>query len=174
MLGIAAAELRWSTVTAVHEAGAGQASYTTEFAFENAGDRPVTIESVRTSCGCTAAELEKTVYRPGEAGVIAATFSFGSRTGRQVKHITVRTDAPGSPATTLTMRVTIPRVLAMQPRSLVWRAGNAAGPRRMEIEVLAGEVQTLALAGGRIGGYTAPRSASTPRMKPVGQASRGS
>jgi hypothetical protein len=49
----------------VHDAGPGQASYTAEFAFENAGDEPVTIESVRTSCGCTAAELEKAVYRPG-------------------------------------------------------------------------------------------------------------
>jgi len=51
------------------------------FAFRNAGDAPVTITGVRTSCGCTAAALEQKTYAPGESGRIDVRFGFGARTG---------------------------------------------------------------------------------------------
>lgn len=41
-----------------------------EFQFTNTGDKPLLINNVITSCGCTSAEWSKDAYQPGEKGVI--------------------------------------------------------------------------------------------------------
>ncbi|PYJ77295.1 MAG: hypothetical protein DME69_10995, partial [Verrucomicrobia bacterium] len=47
------------------------------FKYQNAGDKPVRFKSVRTSCGCTAAQTQKEEVPPGEKGEITATFNIG-------------------------------------------------------------------------------------------------
>src|SRR5689334_11783533 len=61
----------------------------TKFTFRNAGPSPVTIKSVKTSCGCTTARLEKNLYAPGETGEVVTRFNFGDRKGAHRKLITV-------------------------------------------------------------------------------------
>ena len=79
------------------------------FAFTNTGEHPGTITSIRTSCGCTTATLDKKTYAPGpgnighpgtpdapgESGEITVIFAFGDRVGKQHKRITVRTSEVG-------------------------------------------------------------------------------
>jgi len=50
------------------EAAPDQDEAVASFGLVNSGRTPVTIESVTTCCGCTTAELERTVYEPGERG----------------------------------------------------------------------------------------------------------
>ena len=63
------------------------------FKFTNEGDKPLVIEKVQTSCGCTGAASDgKKEYAKGESGEIKITFNTQGRSGHQEKHITVITN----------------------------------------------------------------------------------
>ena len=55
----------------------GDKEVVAEFNFKNVGTTPVTIRDLTTSCECTAAELAKRTYAPGEAGTVKAVFTPG-------------------------------------------------------------------------------------------------
>ncbi len=65
-----------------------------EFPFVIQGDEAIRIKKVQPSCGCTTTELDKTVYQPGEQGVLRATFNPERRNGEQHKAITVYSSDP--------------------------------------------------------------------------------
>ena len=142
MLGITGstwAELAWVTSEVQLEALAG----TTEplhakYPFTNTGDVPLTITAVKPSCGCTTAELEKTVYEPGESGVIRVAFEVGDRVGEQVKEVVIRTDDLASPVTTLTLRVDIAERIELSPQLLLWAPGEAREPKHLTLTAAAG------------------------------------
>jgi len=99
------------------------------FKYENKGDAPVHIKSVRPSCGCTTAALAKNDVAPGEKGEITATFNIGDRTGVQVKTVTVETDDTKAPQTVLTFKATIAQLLDLQPSFVYWQANEAPQPK---------------------------------------------
>lgn len=94
------------------------------FRFTNTGDKPVTISSVQSSCGCTTAVLAKNVYGPGESGEIKAVFTIGDRVGEQEKSIFVITDDARDRSLALALHVTIPELLHYAPRLLMWNVGE--------------------------------------------------
>jgi len=96
------------------------------FKYQNAGDKPVRFKSVRTSCGCTAAQTQKEEVPPGEKGEITATFNMGERTGTQVKTVTVATDDPANVTTVLTLKAVIPQQLEIAPTFVFWGQGEEA------------------------------------------------
>ncbi|PLX98637.1 MAG: hypothetical protein C0623_11545 [Desulfuromonas sp.] len=57
------------------------------FSFANAGDEPLLIDRVKSSCGCTAALLSSKKLAPGETGTIKATFDSSRFRGRVQKVI---------------------------------------------------------------------------------------
>lgn len=63
---------------------------TYEFTFTNTTKETVLITNVRPSCGCTAANYTKTPIKPGEKGMVAATYNASSP-GMFTKSITVTT-----------------------------------------------------------------------------------
>ena len=77
------------------------------FEFENAGSDLLIIKNVIPSCGCTAAELKKREYKPGEKGTIDAKFNTSGYNGQIVKTITVTSNDPDSPEIRLTIRGTL-------------------------------------------------------------------
>ncbi len=97
--------------------------------FTNTSDKPVKINNVSASCGCTTIKPSKDTYAPGEGGVIEASFNPQNRRGKEVKHVYVDTDFSASPRMELTFSVeTLPRVL-VEPMSLFLgekRKGEAA------------------------------------------------
>lgn len=105
----------------------------TKFTFRNAGPQPVTIKSVKTSCGCTTARLEKNTYAPGEKGEVAARFAFGERKGAHRKMITVTAD-DGSQQE-LNLVVFIHPVLTITPALVFWRVGQPAEARAVQLTV---------------------------------------
>jgi hypothetical protein len=96
------------------------------FKYENKGDTPVHIKSVKPSCGCTTAALAKNDVAPGEKGDITATFNIGDRTGLQVKTVTVETDDPKAPQMVLTFKAMVAQALELQPTFVFWQANEAA------------------------------------------------
>lgn len=104
------------------------------YKFSNVGDNPVAVRIVKTSCGCTTAELPKQLYKSGESGEIVAKLKLDGRQGLQVKTITVGTD-DGEPRQMLTMETFIPTVLKFHPAFVFWRRGEEPEAKTIEIQV---------------------------------------
>ncbi len=59
------------------------------FRFKNTGDKPLVIQNVRPSCGCTVAEQPNEPILPGKQGVIKASFNSEGRLGSNHKTLYV-------------------------------------------------------------------------------------
>ncbi|MFT4073740.1 MAG: DUF1573 domain-containing protein [Dysgonamonadaceae bacterium] len=68
----------------------------TEFTVINAGNAPLIINRVQTSCGCTTPEYTTAPILPGKKGVIKITYSTTGRVYTFNKKITVFTNVPDS------------------------------------------------------------------------------
>ncbi len=129
----ARAELKWDqTSIELHPAVADKQAIG-HFKYQNAGSKPVRFKSVRTSCGCTAAQTQKEEVPPGEKGEITATFNIGERTGTQVKTVTVETDDPANVTTVLTLKAVIPTQLEITPTFVFWGQGEAPKPKTIVV-----------------------------------------
>ena len=62
------------------------------FKFTNTGDAPVVISKVKTSCGCTVPEYQKTAILPGNSSEIKIKYAT-NRVGAFTKGITVTSNA---------------------------------------------------------------------------------
>ena len=67
---------------------------TYEFTFTNTTKETVLITNVRPACGCTAANYTKTPIKPGEKGMVAATFNAAA-VGQFQKSVTITTTENG-------------------------------------------------------------------------------
>ena len=126
---MAQAQLAWEKTEIELNPEPGADSTVATFKYENKGTTPVNIKAVRTSCGCTTAALKKNDVAPGEKGEIVATLKVGDRTGVQQKTVTVETDDPKTPATTLTLKANISQVLELQPAFVFWQANEDPKPK---------------------------------------------
>lgn len=73
------------------------------FTISNTGSGNLEIASVKTSCGCTVAELEDKSLAPGESTKVRATLSLKGKRGKQHKQIVVHSNDPQTPHYQLTM-----------------------------------------------------------------------
>ena len=79
----------------------GQFEAVFAFAVTNVSPTNVTIGSVHTSCGCTAARLPSSpwILAPGQGGEIGATMNLAGKYGTVIKTVTVISDAGSFPLT---------------------------------------------------------------------------
>lgn len=87
-----------------------------DFVFRNRGNAPLTINSVVTGCGCTAAFVEEEELPPGGEGRVKTTFRTEGRTGPQRKSIYVETNDPEQPRVTLRVVGEIKAQIEVSPR----------------------------------------------------------
>jgi hypothetical protein len=66
------------------------------YRFINSGAKPLIIERVQPSCGCTVAEQPEEPILPGKEGVIKASFNSEGRVGVNNKSILVFANTRGS------------------------------------------------------------------------------
>ena len=66
------------------------------FRFKNSGTKPLIIERVQPSCGCTVAEQPEAPIMPGGTGEIKASFNSEGRVGINHKKIYVYANTLGS------------------------------------------------------------------------------
>ncbi|MBN1158914.1 MAG: DUF1573 domain-containing protein [Bacteroidales bacterium] len=69
---------------------------TYEFVFRNAGNEPLLLNNVRSSCGCTVPEWSKEPIAPGEAGIIKVSYNTVI-TGSFSKSISIYSNAEKKP-----------------------------------------------------------------------------
>jgi hypothetical protein len=62
------------------------------FRFRNRGQTELVIREVRTTCGCTAALVERDRYRPGEWGTIRGTVDTVGKSGSIEERVYVKTN----------------------------------------------------------------------------------
>jgi hypothetical protein len=77
------------------------------FRFKNTGDKPLVIESVRPSCGCTVADPPKEPVAPGAEGVIKGSFDSNGKQGEQHKTLFVTANTRGTKDHELSFTVTV-------------------------------------------------------------------
>ncbi|MBI3303732.1 MAG: DUF1573 domain-containing protein [Deltaproteobacteria bacterium] len=88
------------------------------FRFTNQGGQDLRVESVKTSCGCTAAVISADVVPPGKEGTISATFDTSHFSGEKAKSISVYSNDPLQPVATLTLQGEITVEVAVEPAQL--------------------------------------------------------
>ena len=66
------------------------------FTVKNNGQGPLIITAAKSSCGCTIAEYTKEPIKPGESGVVKATYN-SARVGAFTKTVTVTYDGIADP-----------------------------------------------------------------------------
>ena len=104
------------------------------FEFKNLKDAPVTILHIKTSCGCTSAQLEKTVYEHGASGVIQVDIAMGSINGPVVRSLMVETDEKDEEKVVLLINVKNPSLVEIEPGQLHWSERDA-GKKFLTIRV---------------------------------------
>ncbi len=65
------------------------------YRFKNTGNKPLIIESVHPSCGCTVADPPKEPVAPGAEGIIKGSFDSNGKSGQQHKTIFVMANTKG-------------------------------------------------------------------------------
>lgn len=104
------------------------------FSFMNTGDRPLVLGELKPSCGCTALELDRDEYGPGEVGAIDVVWDTIGW-GRQQKTIEVHSNADGQPMTLLTIAATIEPFVRTEPALLDFGASDNTEERRLRFEL---------------------------------------
>ena len=66
------------------------------FTMKNGGETPVIITQAKSSCGCTVAEYTKEPVKPGETGIVSATYN-SARVGKFTKTVTVSVEGTDKP-----------------------------------------------------------------------------
>lgn len=84
-------------------------SVTCEFEFTNTSKKPLLIQDIRTSCGCTTPAYTKEPVLPGKKGTIKITYSTVGRVGSFDKRITVFTNEPDNVYTLSIVGEVLPR-----------------------------------------------------------------
>ena len=105
------------------------------YRFRNAGDVPLRIEKVRSSCGCTAALASAEIIAPGEQGEVKAVFDSTRFRGRVTKTIYLYTDDPVHRETHFTLSGEVLAKLVANPAKLVFDNLSPGVERKATIAV---------------------------------------
>jgi len=133
--GSAFGQLAWATTEQTFNSKPQDKEVVAKYKFTNNGTKPIKIQNVRTSCGCTTAALSKTDYAPGESGEIEARFTFSGRTGKQEKAIMVATSANPEQPTVLKLHVYIEETVKIEPEVVLWQVGEQPDPKVIHIAI---------------------------------------
>lgn len=110
---------------------------TAEFEFTNRTEKSITVAKVNPTCSCIAVKIKngKLQYAPGESGLIRAEFDMGNFSGTvdKVVAIWLDNDPDDQPTLSLTVRVHIPVLISLEPKSVKWEIGGKAEPQTIRI-----------------------------------------
>lgn len=124
------------TLREVH-AAADAKSVTADFEFTNRSDQTVEVAKYDAACSCMAVTISggKLRYKPGESGVVRAVFEMGNFSGTVDKQVALwlDKDPEDKPSITLKVRVHIPVLVALEPKTLNWPLGGEATPQAIRV-----------------------------------------
>ncbi len=138
-----AAGLEFTELLKEVNSAADATTVTADFNFKNTGDKPVTISKTDPGCSCLKVEVSggKLKYAPGESGVVRTTFDMGNFSGTVDKMVAlwIDDDPADKPSMTLTVRVHIPVLVALEPKTLKWNLGGKPEPQTIQIQMAEGQ-----------------------------------
>jgi len=112
---------------------------TAEFTFTNGGDKPVSIRKYDSGCSCIGLRVKdgKLSYAPGESGLLQADFELGNYSGSVDKVIALwlDNDPDSQPSHRLTVRVHIPVIVELEPKTLKWALDGDLAPQTIHIRI---------------------------------------
>src|SRR5205809_1705022 len=76
------------------------------FVIKNTGNADLQVIAARPGCGCTVADFDK-VVKPGQTGKVTAHVDTTNFTGPIAKTVTLETNDPSSPSSTLTIHAIV-------------------------------------------------------------------
>lgn len=138
-----AAGLEFTGMLKELNAAAEATTVTADFNFTNKGDKPVTITKSDPGCSCLKVQISggKLKYAPGESGVVRTTFDMGNFSGTVDKMVAlwIDNDPPDKPSMTLTVRVHIPVLVGLEPKTVKWEIDGKADPQIIQIRMAEGK-----------------------------------
>jgi hypothetical protein len=112
---------------------------TADFEFTNRSDKPVTVTKYEPTCSCISLQIKdaKLRYAPGESGMIRAEFDMGNLSGTVDKVVAVwlDNDPADKPSMSLTVRVHIPVLVSLTPKTLKWDLNGKGEPQTIRISM---------------------------------------
>jgi hypothetical protein len=134
-----AGKLTFSEPVKEVKAGPEETKVKVDFPFTNETDKTVVVKETVGDCTCTSIEISggRRAYEPGESGVIRLNFDIGAAVGKVEKgaSIWVDDDSKDSPSHRLTMKVDIPILVEMEPKTLKWEIGQNAEPKTIKFKM---------------------------------------
>lgn len=121
--GPSRAGLKFESAEIVLKPKIGEKEVVGEFKFTNAGDSPLAITRVHSSCGCTVPEKPADPVAPGAGGVIPVVYRPADRQGRQTQ--TVQIETADGKTHELRLVVDLPVRVSFAPRLLLFRGAEA-------------------------------------------------
>ncbi|MGH7243526.1 MAG: DUF1573 domain-containing protein [Phycisphaerales bacterium] len=115
------------------------------FKFKNSGDANLIITSASGSCHCTVPQLAKMEYAPGEAGEIKVVFDpKGKAAGPVQQRVTVVSNDPTSPTSTLMIEADVQPIVTIEPRIVAFNQ-LAKGETRTVDMTITGRIEGFAV-----------------------------
>lgn len=140
---VQAAGLEFSEPVKEVTAPADAVTVTGDFNFTNKSDKPITIAKADPTCSCLKVQISggKLKYEPGESGVIRTTFEMGNFSGTvdKVLAIYLEHDPADKPSLQLTLRVHIPVLIGLEPKTLKWEMGGKPDAQTIQIRMAEGK-----------------------------------
>ncbi len=119
------------------EAPSDARKVTADFEFTNRSNKTVKVVKYDAACSCMAVGIKdgKLDFAPGESGLLRADFEMGNFSGTVDKSVALwlDDDPPEKPSITLTVRVHIPVLVALEPKTVKWDVGADATPQTIRI-----------------------------------------
>ena len=137
------------------------------FTFHNAGRLDLSIDNVRASCDCTVAALSSRVVPPGGDGRIDATFDTAYDVGHKTRTISVYSNDPAQPVTTLTLVGTIDAEVAADPAALYVGHLHRGQVARNDVKLVTADNATLTTveSRGKVIDASLATAGSGPRLR---------
>lgn len=104
------------------------------FEFVNAGQDPLLIDRVRSSCGCTAVLLSEKNLAPGAAGQVQANFDSTRFRGSVSKTIYIYSNDPVKPVVQLKIKGEVLELVAVEPEQVNF--GTVSGDQTLASRVV--------------------------------------
>lgn len=116
---------------------------TADFEFTNLTTKTVKITKYDAACSCMAVVVKggKLEYAPGESGLLRVDFEMGNFAGTVDKAVALwlDDDPVNKPSITLTVRVHIPVLVSLEPKTVKWEVDGDASPQAIRIAMNHGE-----------------------------------
>ena len=138
---------------------------TNRFVLRNAGDVPLYLTDIRTSCGCTRAEPERRALAPGEETELEVRTALRGLNGRIRKSVTVTSNDPNTPHLSLWVEGDARAAVSLEPPSVSFGRIDPRHPPVAETVRLTGYLTNVTIQAA-----TSDTSAFTVTRAPDGRA----